>query len=384
MPKVKPGKKLSQRKSTRRSVRDAASQPSPVDLETDVGQVFTSTQSPAAGSSASTTNDGQVSQVSTRRRSGWQQASRPSLEQLHIEREHLLFSSRAPGTHHTYRNAWSVFKQFRLQYHYDLSIRPDVEQVAQFIAYLSWNGYAGATISTYISGLAFTMQTLGWPDVTDAFVIRRLVDGCRRKNARRDTRCPITLPILKSILNSLTHVCVNTYDLALFRAAFLIAFFGFLRVGEFTSRSRHEPVPLSEKDVIIQGMGNQAKLRIVIARSKTDQTGRGCSILIPQNVVSYLCPLRAVNDYLALRSSVGSAFFRHFDSSPLTRHQFGQVLKRAISFCGLPVAHFSSHSFRIGAATSAAMAGVPDVCIQNMGRWASNTHRLYIRQPLPP
>ncbi|XP_063971441.1 uncharacterized protein LOC135158087 [Lytechinus pictus] len=56
MPKVKPGKKFSQRKSTRRSVRDAASQPSPVDLETDVGQVFTSTQSPAAGSSASTTN----------------------------------------------------------------------------------------------------------------------------------------------------------------------------------------------------------------------------------------------------------------------------------------------------------------------------------------
>ncbi|XP_041461741.1 uncharacterized protein LOC121413047 [Lytechinus variegatus] len=180
------------------------------------------------------------------------------------------------------------------------------------------------------------MQTLGWPDVTDAFVIRRLVDGCRRKNARRDTRCPITLPILKSILNSLTHVCVNTYDLALFRAAFLIAFFGFLRVGEFTSQSRHEPVPLSEKDIIIQGMAR-----------------------------------------------VHSAFYRQFDSSPLTRHKFGQVLKRAITFCGLPVAHFSSHSFRIGAATSAAMAGVPDVCIQNMGRWASNTHRLYIRRLLP-
>ncbi|XP_041456574.1 uncharacterized protein LOC121408919 isoform X2 [Lytechinus variegatus] len=56
MPKAKPGKKLSQRKSTRRSVRDAGSQPSPVDLATDVDQVFSSTQSPAAGSSASTSN----------------------------------------------------------------------------------------------------------------------------------------------------------------------------------------------------------------------------------------------------------------------------------------------------------------------------------------
>ncbi|XP_041469993.1 uncharacterized protein LOC121419602 [Lytechinus variegatus] len=248
MPKAKPGKKLSQRKSTRRSVRDAGSQPSPVDLATDVDQVFSSTQSPAAGSSASTSN-----------------------------------------------------------------------------------------------GV--------------------IIIGCRLRRKKRSPRYPVShyYTILKSILNSLTHVCVNTYDLALFRAAFLIAFFGFLRVGEFTSRSRHEPVPLSEKDVIIQGMGNQAKLRIMIAKSKTDQTRRGCSILLPQNVFSYLCPLRAVNDYLALRT----------------------LLRRAITFCGLPLLT-SFHSFRIGAATSAAMAGVSDVCIQNMGRWASNTHRLYIRQPVPP
>lgn len=261
---------------------------------------------------------------------------------------------------------------------------PDVEQVAQFISYLSWEGYAGATISTYISGIAFGMQTLGWPDVTHCFIIRRLVDGCRRKHARRDTRCPITLPILKRIINSLAHVCTTSYESALFQAAFLVAFFGFLRVGELTVNSRHGPISLSEGDVHIRGLGRHEKMHVTIQRSKTDQAGRGCCIVIPPNDMAHLCPIHAVSAYLALRSPLGIAFFRHFDSHPLTRHEFNAMLKRAITFLGLPVAFFSSHSFRIGAATSAAMAGVPDVCIQNMGRWASNTHRRYIRPNLIP
>ena len=268
---------------------------------------------------------------------------------------------------------------FRLQYRYDISKSPNVEQVAQFISYLSWKGYAGATISTYISGIAFGMQTLGWPDVTSSFIIRRLVDGCRRKHARRDTRCPVTLPILRSIVNSLAHVCANSYELALYRAAFLVAFFGFLRVGEFTTNSRHGTVSLSEGDVHIRGIGHLAQLHVTIQKSKTDQTGRGCRIVIPPNDMSCMCPIRAVGAYIAIRGPHGSAFFRHFDSSPLTRHQFNATLKRVLTFCELPVAFYSSHSFRIGAATSAAMAGVPDACIQTMGRWASNTHRRYIR-----
>ena len=42
---------------------------------------------------------------------------------------------------------------------------------------------------------------------------------------------------------------------------------------------------------------------------------------------------------------------------------------------------FSSHSFRIGAATVAAHSGIPDHLIQTMGRWSSNASQLYIRMP---
>ena len=43
--------------------------------------------------------------------------------------------------------------------------------------------------------------------------------------------------------------------------------------------------------------------------------------------------------------------------------------------------NFSSHSFRIGAATIAAHNGVPDHLIQSMGCWSSNASLLYIRMP---
>ena len=42
---------------------------------------------------------------------------------------------------------------------------------------------------------------------------------------------------------------------------------------------------------------------------------------------------------------------------------------------------YSSHSFRIGAASAAAAAGIPDWQIQALGRWSSDCYRGYIRLP---
>ena len=67
---------------------------------------------------------------------------------------------------------------------------------------------------------------------------------------------------------------------------------------------------------------------------------------------------------------------------PLTRPVFTQHVQRALSEAGIPDSgRYMSHSFRIGAATTAAEAGVPAWLIKTMGRWSSDAYQVYIRTP---
>ena len=48
---------------------------------------------------------------------------------------------------------------------------------------------------------------------------------------------------------------------------------------------------------------------------------------------------------------------------------------------GLPESNFAGHSFRIGATTAAANAGIEDSTIQMLGKWSSAAFLSYIRTP---
>ena len=58
---------------------------------------------------------------------------------------------------------------------------------------------------------------------------------------------------------------------------------------------------------------------------------------------------------------------------------FVQEVQRASSASGLIGLNFNSHSFRIGAATLAGAAGVPESTIMVLGRWKSMAYQQYIR-----
>ena len=66
------------------------------------------------------------------------------------------------------------------------------------------------------------------------------------------------------------------------------------------------------------------------------------------------------------------------DRSPLTAAHVNCYLREILSRAGVS-GQFSSHSFRIGAATSAAAAGIPDHLIQTLGRWTTQAYLRYIR-----
>ena len=63
----------------------------------------------------------------------------------------------------------------------------------------------------------------------------------------------------------------------------------------------------------------------------------------------------------------------------MRRGQFVLEVQQALQQMGVIGHHFNGHSFRIGAATSASQAGVPETMIKILGRWSSMAYQQYIR-----
>ena len=56
-------------------------------------------------------------------------------------------------------------------------------------------------------------------------------------------------------------------------------------------------------------------------------------------------------------------------------------VRQALQEAGIDSKPYFGHSFRIGAATTAAKEGVGDATIKMLGRWRSNAYQLYIKTP---
>ncbi|XP_048583959.1 uncharacterized protein LOC125563135 [Nematostella vectensis] len=67
----------------------------------------------------------------------------------------------------------------------------------------------------------------------------------------------------------------------------------------------------------------------------------------------------------------------------LSAHDFHMIyiLRDAARACGFPHSSLKGHSLRIGTASYAAAAGLPDWLIKVLGRWSSDCYQLYVRTP---
>ena len=92
-----------------------------------------------------------------------------------------------------------------------------------------------------------------------------------------------------------------------------------------------------------------------------------------------LCPVAALLTYLNVRGSHPGPVFVWKSGTPLSKIKFVEEVRLALEAAHLPAKDFAGHSFRIGAATTAASAGLSDSAIQTLGRWKSSAYLLYIR-----
>ena len=270
------------------------------------------------------------------------------------------------------------FIDFRIQFQL-VPVWPAPEvHIIMFISYLSSENFAPSTINSHVSALSFVHNINGWDNPTDSFLIKKLKEGCRRVNHRVDSRLPITPSLLSKLVKILPVICKSSYEVQLFTAAFLLAFFGFLRVGEFASTDRsgtNDFKLIARDDIAVSG----SCLSLRIRYSKTDQRGVQSWLRIEGSSTPHLCPVLAVTNFLESRPQGSGPLFIHFNRQVLSSYQFSFVLKEGIKQIGLSPASFSSHSFRIGAATTAAMSGFSEELIKTYGRWKSSAFQVYIR-----
>lgn len=358
------------------SQQPSAQQPSAQQLSAQQPASSVSSSTPVLGTLldqvfAGSLPDSSSSQSSTDR------SSQGPLNNLNPVCLKLLESSLSSSTSKAYRRSWNLL----LTWNPHISLPVSVTDVCNFIGHLFLQNYSPSTIFSHISAISFIHKLCNIPDPTQAFVTKKILKGCQAVGSRRDTRMPITGPILQKLIVALEHT-VSQYSLRLLlRALFLLAFHAFLRLGEITAKSLNAVNSvLQRSDITFKQENNLLEgVQIVMRDYKTNKHHVPIIISLQACPNSLYCPVQALYKYLALYKHSSGPLFQTMDGLPITYSVVTSHLKAAIQFIGLSPDQFKGHSFRIGAATHAASLGFSENVIQKLGRWNSDAFKHYIR-----
>lgn len=240
------------------------------------------------------------------------------------------------------------------------------------------------TIKLYLAGIRFHYLQAGHNNPFDhCDRLQCIIRGIKRSQMNiSKPRLPIDSKILNQICGLLKRGLFSPFIDKTLECMCMLAFYGFLRCSEFTVRSLKAPYQyLRISDV--QFSQDKSMFTLFLASSKTDPFRKGTQILYFQN--NKLCPVSCMLSYLTTyrKEPLNSCAPLFVDSKkqPFSREAFITYLRDILTRLGYKDSDYCGHSLRIGAATSAAAAGIEDHLIKTLGRWNSSCYIRYIRVP---
>jgi integrase len=243
--------------------------------------------------------------------------------------------------------------------------------ICAYISTLAHGGLKASTLGRRIAAIAhFHSQHGHKPPPTADETVRVVMKGIRRTiGTAREKKTPATHDILGRMLDACPDNMIGKRDRALLALGFAGAF------------RRSELCALEVADLVDVPDG----LRVVIRRSKTDQTGEGQEVAIPRGY--RLRPVEAVQTWLAAAEISTGPVFRavarggKVSAEPLADDSASRIVKRYAARVGLEAASFAGHSLRSGFLTSAAEAGASIWKLAEVSRHKSlDTLRGYVRR----
>lgn len=279
-----------------------------------------------------------------------------------MERAHAYaLKSRADNTLDAYRSAWNDFETFCAD-HQSEALPAAPETICAYLALLA-QAQKIATIHVKLAAIRYAHRTKGLLDPTHDDRVRLVLEGIKRTLLTRPTpKSAVLREELVALLAGLLDDLRGRRD----RALLLLGFAGALR--------RSELVALQIEDVQFA----HRKMTVLIRRSKTDQSGSGTVLTIPQIADVNLCPVRALRNWLHFAGLRTGPVFRAIDrwgnvaDTALTDQVVALILKNAATRAGLDAKVFAGHSLRRGLATQAAREQVPAYDIRKVTRHKSN------------
>lgn len=144
-----------------------------------------------------------------------------------------------------------------------------------------------------------------------------------------------------------------------------ILLFGF---ASAMRRSELSALKMGDIDILAKGV------RVQIARSKTDQDGKGRVIGIFRSSKSRSCPVTALEKWLAIRGAKEGPLFVNLSASvsksttlkPLGDRSIWNIVKRAVKSIGLDASRYAPHSLRAGCITTAIEGGTAESVIMKL------------------
>ena len=288
--------------------------------------------------------------------------------------------SLAPNTQSTYMSGARSYVGFCWQFRF----RPfpaSEDNLCSFAVFLAERPLSYRTIKVYLFAVQHHSLMFGYPirfvEMQYLFHVLRGIRRMQGSSLIRPPRAPITVSHLWIMFGFLSASQFSPHNKAMWKSVVLTAFFGLLRVSEFTCapRSFDPACHLSPTDISFNR--DYSMMYIRIKASKTDPFRVGITIRIAAIPNHQLCPVTAMRQYLRFRSNTQGPLYI-FDNGAFVNRAF-LVAFLQISLPG--VSHINTHSFRIGGASAALSAGATDALIRAMGRWSSDCYHRYLRIP---
>ena len=168
----------------------------------------------------------------------------------------------------------------------------------------------------------------------------------------------------------------------IYKAAFLLAYFAFLRLSNIASSSSTSFDPTRHflrGDIIFGPPG----AHVIVKWAKAMQGSTKHQVIqIPSLPSSPLCPVSALTSLLQSITAPSSA--PHFlspppSSRPITAPMISATLSRLLSSIGLNPSYYGFHAFRRSAVSWAADNDVPLQNLKAHGGWSSSAINVYLK-----